>query len=166
MTHPQYDACDEQRLNRLMDGDLGVDEMARMEAHLARCGHCRRQAAAMAAVSQHLRDRVRQATAQVDFASLEKSVLNRARRRRHHSGVGRNWLTALKVGLPAAVTAGLLLVLAYTHFLGQPAPAPSAIINSFTGPMSSVMIFETPETRQVIIWYKEELQAEGDSNAV
>jgi hypothetical protein len=44
--------------------------------------------------------------------------------------------------------------------------APSAIINSFTGSMSSVMIFETPETRQTILWYKEDADVESEHNAV
>ena len=166
MSHTPVDGCDEQRLDRLVDGDLGVDEKARLQRHLTDCRSCRRQAAALAAVSRQVRDRVEQATQQVDFSTLEKAVVNGAHRQRHSQAAPASWLPGLKISLPVAAAAVLLVFWAYSHFLGAAAPAPSAIINSFTGPMSSVMFFETPQTRQTIIWFKEDAGADTEPNPV
>ena len=120
----------------------------------------------MADFSQRLRDRVRQATETVDFTALEKDVLYKALRQYRHRGQGSAFFASLRYTIPATVAAGLLVFFGYAHFLAKPAPVPSAIINSFTGSMSSVMIFETPETRQTILWYKEDADVESEQNAV
>ncbi|MBC2712768.1 MAG: zf-HC2 domain-containing protein [Desulfosarcina sp.] len=166
MTNPYSNACDEALLDRYLDGDLSADEKARMEAHLEGCRQCRRQVAAIAAFSQDLRDRVQQATDSVDFMALEKQVLNKALRQRRSRGGLSTFIGSLKYTIPAAATAGLLLFFAYSNYMPKTAPVPSAIINSFTGSMSSVMIFETPETRQTILWYNEDTNTESEQDAV
>ena len=168
MTHPYSNACDEILIDRYLDGDLDAGEKARIEAHLAGCRPCRRRVDAMAAFSQDLRDRVHRVTESVDFIALEKQVLNKAlRQHRSRSGISR-FVASLKYAIPAAVTASLLIFFVYSNFVGKPAPTPvpSAIINSFTGSMSSVMIFETPKTRQTILWYNEDTDVESEKNAV
>ncbi len=165
MTHPYADACDEIRLDRYLDGDLDAGEMAQMEAHVAGCRQCRRQLAALTTFSQNLRDRVHDATNSVDFVALEKQVLNKALRQYRSRGGLSRFIGSLKYTIPATVTAGLLLFFAYSNDVFKPPPLPSAIINSFTGSMSSVMIFETPETRQTILWYTEETDVESEPNA-
>ena len=166
MTNSYLNACDEILLDRYIDADLDAGEKARMEVHLERCRQCRRQVAAMAAFSQDLRDRVQQVTDSVDFTALEKQVVNKALgRHRSRSGFS-TFIASLKYTIPTTVAAGLLIFFAYSNYVVQPAPVPSAIINSFTGSMSSVMIFETPETRQTILWYHEETDVESERNAV
>jgi len=166
MTIPYSNACDEILLDRYLDGDLDAGEKTRMEAHLEDCRQCRRQVAAMAAFSQDLRDRVQQAADSVDFMALEKKVLNKALRQHGSRGGFSTFIASLKYTIPVTVTAGLLFFFAYSNYLVQPVPVPSAIINSFTGSMSSVMIFETPETRQTILWYTEDTDVEREPNAV
>jgi len=166
MTHPYADACDEIRLDRYLDGDLDAGEMAQMEAHIAGCLQCRRQLAALTAFSHNLRDRVHDAANSVDFVALEKQVLNKALRQYRSRGGLSRFIASLKYTIPATVTAGLMLFFAYSNYVLKPPPLPSAIINSFTGSMSSVMIFETPETRQTILWYTEETDVESEPNAV
>jgi anti-sigma factor RsiW len=166
MIHPQASACDDTLLDRYLDGDLDAEEKARMKAHLEHCRDCRHQVAAMTAFSDDLRDRVEQATESVDFMALEKAVLTRALRQRCSRGGFSTVVASLKYIIPVAVTACLLLFFAYPALMSSPASAPSAIINSFTGSVSSVMIFETPETRQTILWYNEDPDVESDQNAV
>jgi anti-sigma factor RsiW len=166
MTPSYSDACDEILLDRYLDGDLDGGEKARMEAHLAECRQCRRQAAALTAFSNDLRDRVQHVADSVNFVALEKQVLNKALRQYGSRGGFSRFFVSLRYTIPATVTAGLLLFFAYSHFVVKPVPAPSAIINSFTGSMSSVMIFETPETRQTILWYNEDTDVESEKNAV
>ena len=166
MTDPYPNACDESLLDRYLNGDLDAGEMAQMEAHVAGCRRCHRQVAALRAFSQNFRDRVHHVTDSVDFVALEKQVLNKVLRQYRSRGGFSRFIASLKYTIPAAVTAGLVLFFAYSNFVLQPPPAPSAIINSFTGSMSSVMIFETPETRQTILWYTEETDLESEPNAV
>ena len=166
MNHPYSNACDENLLDRYLDGDLDAAEMAQMEAHIAGCRQCHRQVDSLRAFTQNLRTRVHQVAASVDFVALEKQVLNKALRQYRSQGGFSRFVASLKYTIPATVTAGLLLFFAYSNYVLKPPSVPSAIINSFTGSMSSVMIFETPETRQTILWYTEETDVESEPNAV
>lgn len=166
MTHPNSNTCNDVLLNRYLDGDLDLDEKKRLAAHLDDCQPCRGQLAAMSNVARELRERVQQATDAVDFTALEKTVINEALRQRRSRGGWATFVASFKYTIPATVTAGLLLFFGHSHFMAQSAPVPSAIINSFTGSMSSVMIFETPETRQTILWYNEDTDLESEHNAV
>ena len=165
MTQPYSSACDGILLDRYLDGDLGAEEKAQMTAHLDGCPNCRRQVAAMTAFSKGLCDRVEQAADSVDFMALEKQVLIKALRPQRSAGGFSKFVAALKYTIPVAATACLVLFFVYPDFRANPSPAPSAIINSFTGSVSSVMIFETPEKRQTILWYNEEPDVESDQNA-
>jgi anti-sigma factor RsiW len=166
MIQPYSNACDESLLDRYLDGELHADEVAQMEAHIAGCRQCRRQVASLRSFSQNLRHRVQYATESVDFVALEKEVLNKALRQHRSRGGFSRFVASLKYTIPATVTAGLLLFFVYSNYMRKPPSVPSAIINSFTGSMSSVMIFETPETRQTILWYTEETDVESEPDAV
>jgi anti-sigma factor RsiW len=166
MTQTRSTECNDSLLCRYMDGDLLPAEAAQVNDHLGGCHQCRRQVAAMNRFSKDFCGRVQQAADDVDFMALEKSVLNKALRQRQPRGALTSFFTSMKYTIPATVAAGLLIFLSYSHFMPQPASAPSAIINSFTGSMSSVMIFETPETRQTILWYNEDTNVESEHDAV
>lgn len=158
--------CDDDLMSRALDDDLNADEKKRLTDHLETCQPCRRQLDALTGFTKDLRSRVDQAADAVDFTALEKDVLTKALRQHRSTNHGAGFLKTLKYSIPAAVTAGLLLFFGYHHYMLNTGPVPSAIINSFTGTMSSVMIFETPETRQTILWYTEDTDVESDSDAV
>jgi anti-sigma factor RsiW len=166
MIDTKSNLCDDALLYGYMDGQLDSEEDSRVSAHLESCEECRNQLAALSVFSKKFRERVRQTTDSVDFTALEKTVLNKALRERHSRKPFSNPFASLKYIIPATVTAGLLLFFGYSQYMSPPQTAPSAIINSFTGSMSSVMIFETPETRQTILWYKEDTDVESERNAV
>lgn len=165
MTNLLPNACNNTLLDRYLEERLDDGGKAQLKAHLRDCSQCRGQVAALTAFSRRFRHRVKQAAAAVDYVDLEKQVLIKALRQRHpRSGFG-TFLGSLKFAVPLAATAGLLLFFLYTIYMVKPPPVPSAIINSFTGSVSSVMIFETPETRQTILWYKEDPDAESQHDA-
>lgn len=165
MTDYDITSCDAELLNRFMDDELTSSEKVRIETHLAHCAACRHHISGMADISEGFRQRVDRVAEAVDFSAMEKEVVIKALRRyRNRDGGG--LLKSLKFAVPATAVAGVLMFFAYSQFLVRPTPVPSAIINSFTGSMSSVMIFETPETRQTILWYNESTDAENDNNAV
>ncbi|BBO73358.1 hypothetical protein DSCW_07750 [Desulfosarcina widdelii] len=166
MTNIQSNGCDDALLVRYLDGDLDNDEKKWMEDHLQCCKTCRRQLAFFSDFSQDFRDHVQRQTDQVDFTPIEKEAINKALRQRYHKRGPSSFFASLKFAVPAAAVACLLLFFGYTRFMVDHGPAqPSAIINSFTGSMTSVMIFETPETRQTILWYNEEPDTESEHNA-
>ena len=166
MNEAQSNFCNHDLLIRSLDDDLDAAEKERLAAHLETCRPCRQQLARLTGFSRDLGRRVDLAADAVDFTALEKDVLTKALRTRRSNNGGEGWFRALKYGIPAAVTAGLLLFFGYSQFMVNSGPPPSAIINSFTGSMSSVMIFETPETRQTILWYTEDTDVESESDAV
>lgn len=166
MTDPYAKPCDEIRLNLYLDGSLGANEMAWMDAHLKDCPSCRRQAALLSGFAENFRRRVQQATDAVDLVALEKQVLTKTLLRHRSPNSFAHFLTWMKYIIPISLTAGLLVYFVHTTYIVKSSPVPSAIINSFTGSVSSVMIFETPETRQTILWYHEETDVESDQDAV
>lgn len=167
MTNIPSNSCDDALLIRYLDGDLGPDEKKGMEDHLQRCETCRRQLAFFSDFSQDLREHVQRETDGVDFSPLEKEVIHKALYQHRLKRGPSRFIASLKFAVPAAAVACLLLFFTYTRFMVDPVPAqPSAIINSFTGSMTSVMIFETPETRQTILWYHEEPDTESEHHAI
>jgi len=166
VTNIQSNGCDDALLIRYLDGDLGSDEEKRMEDHLLGCETCRRQLVFFADFSQDFREHVQRETDGVDFSPLEKEVIHKALYQRRLKRGPSNFIASLRFVVPAVAVACLLLFFGYTRFMvDQGTTPPSAIINSFTGSMTSVMIFETPETRQTILWYHEEPDTESEHNA-
>jgi anti-sigma factor RsiW len=166
MNHSNSNTCDEILLDRYLDGDLGSAEKAQMAVHLGECRQCRLHVETMTDFLQAFRGRVQQVTDAVDYVGLEKQVLNKALWPHRSRSVFSRVIASLKYAIPATVMAGGLLFFAYSNTVVKPVSAPSAVINSFTGAMSSVMIFETPETRQTILWYHEGPDLESERNAV
>ena len=157
--------CDADLLNRYPDGQLDPDEKAQFEEHLAGCESCRREIELLAFFSQEFRRRIDLSAESIDFTALEKEVVVKAVRQ-HRPTNGSPLRTVMKVVVPAVATTSLLLGVVYWQFTRPSDQVPSAIINSFTGPISSVMIFETPNTHQTILWYNEATDAESEKNAV
>ena len=167
MTHVQSTSCVDALLIRYLDGDLDPDEKKGMEDHLQRCETCRQQLTFFSDFSQDFRDHVQRETDGVDFSPLEKEVIHKALYQHRLKRGPSNFLASLRFVVPAVVVVCLLLFFGYTRFMVDQGPAPpSAIINSFTGSMTSVMIFETPETRQTILWYHEEPDTESEHHAI
>ena len=165
MTDVDTTSCNDSLLYEYIDGELSAPETATVERHLKNCPACRRHVRSMMTFRENFRSRVERKTAAVDFSALEKAVVIKAlKKHRHQNRSG--WVNALKFAIPTLATAGILLFFAYSHLLVDATPMPSAIINSFTASSSSVMIFETPETRQTILWYTETTNAENDNDAV
>lgn len=164
MNASQTPHCDEALLYRYLDGDLDGGDRRRVMVHLDGCPTCLRRLNTLSAFGEAFRRRVRHATAGVDFTALEKTVVGDARRQRHAYGGRHNRFAALKTIVPAAMGAALLLFFGYSALKPPPAAPPSAVVVSFTGSTSSVMIFETPETRQTILWYTEDADGESESD--
>jgi anti-sigma factor RsiW len=144
--------CDEALLNRYVDGEAAEEEAQRVDRHLERCAACRRFVQQQEQLAQQLRREVADARQAEDFDRLEMRI---------RRGVGRRpqlreSLLSWKLLLPVGATAALALVFFTSLFRPSVPGGPSAVINSFTGTVSSVMILETPLSHRTVIWYSEE----------
>jgi len=153
----QKNLCDLILLNRYADQETNPEETRQVEAHLLSCPQCRQALAEQRQLAELLQQGVFAAQQAVDFDRLEKRILTADRR---PSGIWsdiRDWVLSWKVALPVAAAAAALILFFYSPLFQQPSPSgPSAIINSFTGRVTSVMILETPRSQQTVIWYSEE----------
>ena len=146
------DGCDEERLSRYIDGETTPQERQRIDRHLADCIACRQYLQQQQQLAGQLHREVTAARQAVDFGRLAVQITDSVGKRPPL----RDTLLSWKLLLPVAATAALVLFF-FTSVFQPPAPAgPSAIINSFTGKVSSVMILETPQSRNTVIWYSEE----------
>ena len=148
-------ACDEELIGRFFDGELGQKEQDRLNRHLKDCPSCQEIFRDNRAISALFRGTLEREISQTRFSVLETRVLERIRQKETP------WWKRLlrlffsnKLLIPATAAAALILFIAITK-----APTtvsdPSALIGSFSGEVSSVMIIETPKSHQTIIWYKE-----------
>ena len=147
--------CDEELIDRYFDGELSLKEHDRISRHLKDCPSCQKTLQNNQAISTVFRDNLKREVSQADFGVLETRVLDQIRQKENP------WwerITKLffsnKLLIPATAVAALILFFAITR---EPTTisGPSAIIEAFSGEVSSVMIIETPKSRQTIIWYKE-----------
>ena len=148
--------CNEERLSLFIDGEAEPEEVRQIESHLQTCLACRQYVQQQKELAQMLRREVSLARQAVDFHRLEQQIVDKTGRRKAPGLPVRQWLLSWKLMLPVAATAALIFLFS-TSLLDPPAPPePSAIIKSFTGRVSSVMILETPQSHRTVIWYSEE----------
>lgn len=150
-----YGDCDEELIGRYLDGELSQEEQDRICRHLKDCPSCQKILQDNQAISTVFRDTRENEISQVNFAALETRVMDRIRQKENP------WwerITKLvfsgKLLIPATALAALILFFAITRG-PTTISGPSAIIEAFSGEVSSVMIIEAPNSHQTIIWYKE-----------
>jgi anti-sigma factor RsiW len=160
--------CDQEQISRFHDGELSPQDNRRMEAHLKDCPDCQMLLADFDRLGHLTRRHADQALAAIDTGEMAQHILARMQKSREASADWRNWLKPGRLLIPVTVAAlALAIFIVPRPFNKVPdSEAPSAIINSFTGSVTSVMLFETPNTHQTIIWFKEDSTANGENDAV
>ena len=149
------DRCDPILMERYLDHELNPEDRARAEAHLTICPACRRSLEKNRMVGELFRSDPAAVLTEGEKGALEAQVLAQASR---HPWGAWDWLKATftpKRLVPLAVATALLVVV-FSYLLGPAPPSgPSAIVNSFQGDVSSVVILETPDNHNTIIWFVE-----------
>lgn len=157
-------SCNPEEISRYLDGESLPADTHRIEEHLRICPECRREITRLRKTGGILRQTVETASKEVDFQRLEQQILVATRQHRPQRVRLLERLLSWRVALPAAAAAALLVLFFYNPFQPALSSGPSAIIDSFTGQVKSVMILETPQNRQTVIWYSEESKAENASD--
>jgi|GEM_PF-485236 len=158
--------CDGELLSRFTDGEVSDRERRIVTAHLEKCSDCRRALAEHRRFSSLLQSGVEKGVAEIDFQEVETRLqtYRRGERKIRAGGPPVRRLPLLPAGLfsskrmyvPALAAAAAVALFVLTLF-GRPAPEtrPSAIVKSFQGPVQSVMILQTPESHETILWFSE-----------
>jgi anti-sigma factor RsiW len=150
-----YGECDEELIGRYLDGEISQEEYDRIGRHLTDCPSCQKILRDNQGISTVFREVLGREVSQADFADLETRALGQIRQKENPwwERIFKPAFSA-KLLLPASAIAALILFFAIAR---GPATisGPSAVIEAFSGEVSSVMIIETPESRQTILWYKE-----------
>ncbi|MDY6881044.1 MAG: anti-sigma factor [Desulfatiglans sp.] len=149
-------ACDSMLLSRHMDGELSPAEYDWLMSHLAACPDCQEELRQNEALRTLYKSDLAEERSQVSFQGLERKVLKQVSQKRLSWWMRHKELFfSKKLLIPATAMAAMVLL--FFSLIRQPLlpPDPSAIITSLSGDMTSVIVLETPKTRQTIIWFNE-----------
>lgn len=148
------------------DRELGPGDKKKVDEHLQTCLSCQKALQDHQFISSHFRTDLKAKLPNTNLELLEKRVLNRIKDRQ---GLGWGRISHLlflkRFYIPAtAIAAALVIFFSFMFYPASPS-GPSAIVTSLTGQVSSVMIFETLNTQQTILWFKEDLPLNGEDDA-
>ena len=147
--------CDPTLLARLFDRELGLDEAARVGRHLKNCPSCQKELRENEDISTLFKAGLDDQLSRIDLSDLEQRVLEHIQRNRVPWWMRlRELFVSKRFLVPATAIATILLLFSLTRH-PVTVSGPSAIIDSFTGEISSVIILETPRSRQTILWFSE-----------
>jgi len=158
--------CDARRLIRYHDNELPAGERQAVADHLAQCSRCRRALAQQ----QHLRRFVQQAAngaaARTPRPDVESALLARIKNRgASPPATPRSWSPRRWAPAAALALATLVVTVIYNPWPeAVVSREPSAIVESFHGNVSTVMILQTQTTGQTIVWFNEISEPDGESD--
>ena len=160
------DRCNPGAVSRFKDGELDAAAAGRLQTHLDTCPSCRQELEAQQAVSRRFRAVVAAERNRIDFDVLERRIVARAGEFKVPFFEWVRRIVMLKrIYIPAAATATALILFLWVY-TPMVTPVPSAIVTSFSGDISTVMILETPETHQTILWFNEKPAINGNNHAI
>lgn len=158
--------CDPKLLDRYRDGELSDTQRLSVKSHLIRCQSCRDQIENRNRIAEAVRTDIDHVLSGANLDQIEDKIIRRIRkaRLRKPSPYQRFFLSKPFL-MPASVFTAAILIFFFIYNPISPEPVPSALINSFTGRISSAMIIETPETHHTILWFSEDSTMAGEENA-
>ena len=158
--------CDPKLLDRYCDEELSIEESNSVKAHLIRCPACREKIEDRDKIAEAYRTEINRVLAHTNFDRVEKQIIRRIRKERFEEP---SWFQRLLFSksffMPVSALTAALLIFFFIYNPLSPEPVPSALINSFTGSISSAIIIETPETHHTILWFSEDSTLAGEENA-
>ena len=146
--------CDTGLISRYIDNELDGNELVRLKAHIDGCVSCQARIDDYGKISIGLNSLV-ETQPDMPVRALEDNVVESIRKQ-NNAGL-KDWKSAIfsrRMLVPMGVAASIILM--FMTFFNNTSPVgPTAIVSSLSGGGSSVVIMETTETRQTIIWFSE-----------
>ena len=157
--------CNSQRLQHYYDGELSGAQRRAVADHLTRCEDCRAVLHQQQQLARNVQRAAAAAAGQPPRPDVEGRLLTRITRAGQH-GKARPSRRSLGRWIPAGAFVLLLGFMAINRPWQEPVRTaePSAIVESFHGNVSTVMILETQTTGQTIVWFNELSEPNGESN--
>jgi predicted anti-sigma-YlaC factor YlaD len=155
-TPDQKYSCNGQALSRFIDGELTGAEQRRLEHHLTHCPDCQTELNRIRLLANTYQSIMDTSRFQKDLAGIEGRVMGRIKRPKAWRDAVWDFLKAKQVLIPVSAVGTILAVFVTIQMFFTAPTGPSAIVTSMTGDVSSVMIMETPQSRQTIIWITED----------
>jgi predicted anti-sigma-YlaC factor YlaD len=162
----QSHRCNTQQLLRYQDGDLTIEEQAPVAEHLTQCAECRRFLKQQQQIRVAVQRSAESVAAQIPRPDVEARLIARIRNQGNPEPAARTlWRPRRWIPVGALV----MTLLAGVVFIGPwqetgGISEPSAIVESFHGNVSTVMILETQNTGQTIVWFNEIDEPNGESD--
>ena len=146
--------CDAELISRYIDNELDDDELAGVKTHITDCASCRKRFDDYDKIGARLNSLIKTRTA-VTAGTFENKVTEAIRKKNNAGFHGwKDVIFSKRMWAPVGLAVSITLM--FMFFSSNPAPiGPTAIVSSLSGSGSSVVILETTETRQTIIWYSE-----------
>ena len=149
--------CDPVVLSAFADGELDRQARANVQQHLAQCRQCQTAHDQIAALSTAFQDTLRRHYPGAALAALDGKLIDHWYRYHHPSWIDRCRRTIFSKWMLVPVTAFVAAVFVMLPLRTAPpvAQSPSAIVQSISGDLASVMIMQTPMMEQTVIWISE-----------
>lgn len=146
--------CDPGLISRFFDGELEAEEHGRVARHVKECPACRKRLEEFQTLSGDIRSFLTKPYRE-ESPELEQKVLEAIQKREAVWWVkAKEMIFSKRVLIPASALASAVLIF-FSLFYTPAVSGPSAIVTSLSGSGSSVIIMETPRTRQTILWFNE-----------
>ena len=161
-------------LSHYADGEVKPDEAERIRKHLSDCPDCRKAVKDNQLLSSQFQNYINLNTSAINPSAFETNVLAKIHQKDEIlRDKIKHLLFSKKILVPVTAMASVVFLLLYfsyrftflnsdEHIRRFPVQtsavtAPSAIIDSFSGETSAVMIMQTPHSNETILWYNEKV---------
>ncbi len=155
-TAHRKDACDSRLLSRFADGEVSAVERDRVSRHLTHCQTCRNALNRIRLLADTCESFMDTSRFQKDLAGIEGRIMGRIKRPVTWGERAWHFVRTRWVLVPASAAGTILAVFITIQMFFTAPTTPSAIVTSMTGDVSSVMVMETPQSHQTIIWISED----------
>ena len=147
---------DEKIISEFVDNELASEENKKISKHIKTCPLCKNIAEEYIQMSDIFVQRASIEVGKINTGSIGENVLKQIKRKENSFSKKVFDYFSPKLYLKiASVVAIMVISLIYLQEQPINIIGPSAIVNSVDGNTSSVMIFETQNSKHTIIWFSE-----------
>ncbi len=146
-----------EQLGRFADNEAEPALQAQIALHLSSCEDCRLTVERCCQMKEFVSHAVSAKAGSIDTLGLEERVFQKALGSKG-GGIKKVFdYFSSRLYLKIASVAAILIISLVVHMQYGPVDTagPSAIVTSVDGSMSSVMIFETQQSKHTVIWFSE-----------
>jgi hypothetical protein len=146
-------------IERFCDGEMDAETQAEIQMHVESCFACQKIMREHWMIGAMAKEALSQNLTHSERLRVKRRVMDRIRSEAGEGQGIRQYAALKKLLIPAAAVASLFFFSIIFYQPDERPAGPSATIESITGNISSVMIMETPEERETVLWYSENDEA-------